>query len=134
MTRIAALLLAAASIPSAASAQSGEPRMSSQYKDCVRRAGGATFPTIACMTEEHKRWDAELNLQYRAIRARLEGARRNGFDAAQHAWLGFRDANCSFYNDPDGGTIARINANSCMLEMTARRVMELRRIRNQVDR
>jgi uncharacterized protein YecT (DUF1311 family) len=134
VTKLALAAAIALSAAPAAFAQSEEPRMSAQFEQCVKRAGGATFPTIECMSEEHKRWDAELNQQYRAIRARLDGARRNGFDAAQHAWLGFRDANCSFYNDPNGGTIARLNANSCMLEMTARRVIELRRIRNDVDR
>ena len=64
----------------------------------------------------------------------LDGGRRNGFDAAQLAWVSYRDANCSFYNDPEGGTIARLDANTCMLDMTARRVMELRDIRSRVER
>ena len=123
-----------AELGAAVRAQSGEPRYSSQYENCVKGAGGATFPTSVCITEEHKRWDAELNQQYRAIRGKLQDARRNGFDAAQIAWVSYRDANCAFYNNPDGGTIARLEANSCMLEMTARRVMELRSIRESVDR
>ena len=118
----------------AARAQSGEPRYSSQYENCVKGAGGATFPMIVCINEEHKRWDAELNQQYRAIRGKLQDARRNGFDAAQIAWVSYRDANCAFYNNPDGGTLARLEANSCMLEMTARRVLELRSIRESSDR
>ena len=132
MTRTIATLAAVAICAVAAPAAAEEPRYSSQYEDCVKRAGGVTFPTIECIAREHRRWDAELNLQYRFIRGKLEGARRNGFDAAQIAWVNYRDANCGFYNDPQGGTNARLDANSCMLEMTARRVMELRDIRGRV--
>jgi uncharacterized protein YecT (DUF1311 family) len=134
MSRTIATLTAAAVCAMAAPAAAEEPRYSPQYEACVKQAGGTTFPTIECIAQEHRRWDAELNQQYRFIRGRLDGARRNGFDAAQIAWVNYRDANCGFYNDPQGGTIARIDANSCMLEMTARRVIELRGIRGRVAR
>jgi len=134
MTKPIATLLIAAVCVAAPPASAEEPRYSSQYADCVKRAGGATFPMVECITAEHRRWDAELNQQYRFIRGKLDGGRRNGFDAAQLAWVSYRDANCSFYNDPEGGTIARLDANSCMLEMTARRVMELRDIRSRIER
>ncbi len=136
MSRRWALALAAAiaALPALAGAQTAEPRYSGQYQECMKGAQGATAPTVVCITEEYRRWDAELNRQYRAIRGKLADARRNGFDAAQIAWVNYRDANCAFYNNPDGGTLARIDANSCMLEMTARRVMELRSIREGVDR
>jgi uncharacterized protein YecT (DUF1311 family) len=126
-------LVAAAALLAAAGARAEEPRYSAQYEACMKREQ-ATFPMIQCITEEHKRWDAELNRQYRFIRGKLPDARRNMFDSAQIAWVAFRDANCGFYNNPDGGTLARIEANSCMLEMTARRVMEFRTIREQVER
>ena len=29
---------------------------------------------------------------------------------AQRAWIKFRDTNCDFYYDPDGGTMARVRA------------------------
>ena len=45
--------------------------------------------------------------------------------AAQRAWITYRDANCSFYFDPDGGTIARVNSNSCFMSATATRAKEL---------
>jgi uncharacterized protein YecT (DUF1311 family) len=134
MRKPIARLLALAACAAAAPAQSEEPRYSAQYAECIKRAGGATFPMIECITDEYRRWDAELNRQYRFIRSKLDGARRNGFDAAQLAWVSYRDANCGFYNDPEGGTIARLDANTCMLDMTARRVMELRDIRSRVER
>jgi len=44
---------------------------------------------------------------------------------AQRAWIKYRDTNCDFYYDPDGGTLARVNANSCMMTSTADRAREL---------
>jgi uncharacterized protein YecT (DUF1311 family) len=43
----------------------------------------------------------------------------------QRAWLKFRDANCAFYDDPDGGTLARVLSNECMMTQTAQRAQEL---------
>ncbi|MGB0126460.1 MAG: lysozyme inhibitor LprI family protein [Rhodocyclaceae bacterium] len=44
---------------------------------------------------------------------------------AQRAWIKFRDANCDFYYDPEGGSLARVSANDCMMSSTARRAKEL---------
>jgi uncharacterized protein YecT (DUF1311 family) len=44
---------------------------------------------------------------------------------AQRAWIKFRDANCAFLNDPDGGQEARMMANECVLRMTAERANEV---------
>jgi uncharacterized protein YecT (DUF1311 family) len=44
---------------------------------------------------------------------------------AQRAWIKFRDVNCSFYLDPDGGTLARVSANDCVMTTTASRAVEL---------
>lgn len=43
----------------------------------------------------------------------------------QRKWMAYRDANCQFYADPDGGILARVAANACLLRMTAERVEEL---------
>jgi uncharacterized protein YecT (DUF1311 family) len=45
---------------------------------------------------------------------------------AQRAWIKFRDANCGFYADPEGGSAARVTANECFLNATADRAKELR--------
>lgn len=45
---------------------------------------------------------------------------------AQRAWVQYRDANCAFYADPDGGTAAGVAANDCMLREIAERAAELR--------
>ncbi len=44
--------------------------------------------------------------------------------ALQKLWIKYRDANCEFYYDPDGGSLARILSNDCMLTMTKDRAIE----------
>ena len=52
--------------------------------------------------------------------------RKNALVEAQRAWIKFRDANCGFYADPEGGSAARMIANECFLNATADRAKELR--------
>jgi uncharacterized protein YecT (DUF1311 family) len=44
---------------------------------------------------------------------------------AQRAWLTFRELNCAFYDDADGGQAARVSAKDCFITMTAKRATEL---------
>ena len=57
--------------------------------------------------------------------ADLNPERKKQLQAVQRAWLKYRDGNCSFYDDPDGGTLARVSANNCMMTSTASRAREL---------
>ena len=57
--------------------------------------------------------------------AQLSEARQKELRDAQRAWLKFREANCRFYADPDGGTIATVNASDCLMSATAARAREL---------
>lgn len=117
----AALAIAAAS--HAASAH--EIGLSKQHAACMDKSGGTTMGMVECITAETQRQDARLNRAYKAVMAELSPERKKQLLEAQRAWIKFRDANCSFYNDPDGGTLARVNANDCMLTSTAARVHEL---------
>ncbi len=80
---------------------------------------------IGCITVEFKRQDVRLNKAYKALMAELPPPRKTALQEAQRAWLKFRDANCGFYNDPDGGSLALVNANDCMMTATAARAREL---------
>ena len=61
--------------------------------------------------------------------AEVPSPRKKQLQEAQRSWINYRDANCAFYDDPDGGTLARVNANSCMMTATADRANELERLR-----
>ena len=79
---------------------------------------------VECITAEHARQDKRLNAGYKTLMAKLTPERKKQLQATQRLWLQFRDANCGFYADPDGGSLARIAANQCHLDMTTRRAQE----------
>ncbi|MHA5056117.1 lysozyme inhibitor LprI family protein [Acinetobacter schindleri] len=43
----------------------------------------------------------------------------------------YRDANCDFDADPNGGTIATVKSNNCYMEATAERATELENLREE---
>lgn len=125
LTVLTGLLALPALLPAAAMAE--EVAYSEEYSRCMEASGGVTMDMIDCMSDEHQRWDARLNAAYKAANA-ASPERQKALQAAQRAWIKFRDANCEYYYDPDGGSAARIAANSCMLTMTAERATELMRL------
>jgi uncharacterized protein YecT (DUF1311 family) len=98
---------------------------SGEFGACMDKAGGVTPAMIDCISAELKRQDALLNENYRKLMASLSTKRKKPLQEAQRAWLKFRDTNCGFYYDPDGGTAARVDANECVLNATADRAKEL---------
>lgn len=99
--------------------------LSKQFSTCMDKAGGVTQDMVECIGAETQRQDLRLNKSYKALMAALSPERKKQLQEAQRAWIKFRDSNCSFYYDPDGGTMARINANDCVMTMTANRAKEL---------
>lgn len=122
MVALAALPLAGMAAESTADAG---PAPSGQHAACMEKAGGVTADMVACITAEYERQDKRLNDAYAAARERVGEARQTALRDVQRAWLRFRDLNCAFVDDPDGGTLARVMANQCMLTMTAARADEL---------
>ena len=121
-----AILLVAltlACVPHAASA--AEAGSSKQFSTCMDKSGGVTSSMIECIVAENKLQDARLNKAYKALGADLAPARKTQLLEAQRAWIKFRDANCSFYDDPDGGSMARVSANECVMRATTERAREL---------
>lgn len=109
-------------LPAAAMAE--DVTYSDEYTRCMDASGGVTMDMIECVSDEYQRWDAKLNAAYKAANV-ASPERQKALQAAQRAWIKYRDANCEYYNDPDGGSLAHIAANSCMLTMTAERATEL---------
>jgi uncharacterized protein YecT (DUF1311 family) len=116
-------LATAATMPLAAHAQ--EINLTKPFGVCMDKADGVTQNMVECIDAEIKRQDARLNKAYKALVADLNPERKKQLLAAQRAWLKFRDTNCAFYFDPEGGTIARVLAVDCLMTMTASRATEL---------
>ncbi len=120
-------VLAIACLPDAASAH--DAAQSKRHTACMKKSGDTTAGMIECIDAEFLRQDAQLNKAYQALMANLTEPRREKLKQAQRIWLKYRDANCDFYADPDGGTMAQVSANNCMLSTTAERARELESLR-----
>lgn len=100
--------------------------LSKEYSDCIDKASrGATAEMFECNGEELDRQDARLNNTYKKLMSKLSPDRKKALLKAQRAWIKFREANCDYWFDPQGGTAARMNASGCLLTMTATRAKEL---------
>ncbi len=98
---------------------------SRHFAACMDKAGGVTQSMVECIDAEVKRQDVRLNKAYKAVMADLSSPRKDELQGVQRLWLKFREANCRFYADPDGGSMARVEANHCFLSVTAARAREL---------
>jgi len=119
--------LALVCLPNAASAH--DAAQSKRHTACLNKSGNTTVGMIDCIDAEFLRQDARLNKAYQALMANLTDPRREKLQQAQRIWLKYRDANCDFYADPDGGTMAHVSASNCMLNTTAERARELESLR-----
>lgn len=106
-------------------AHDDDTHYSPTYAACIKASGGVTFDMADCIRGELVVQDRKLNEAYRALQKTLKKERRDQLTKAQREWIAFRDANCDFQFDPEGGSMARLNAEYCMLSTTAHRAKEL---------
>lgn len=107
------------------SASADDRGFSAEYSACLDRSGGVTMNVLDCISAETARQDNRLNKAYKEIMGELGPARKKQLRNVQRLWIKYRDANCGFYADPNGGTIASINSSECFLVETAGRAKEL---------
>jgi uncharacterized protein YecT (DUF1311 family) len=107
------------------SAFAADAPQTKQYATCMDKTGTTTAGMVDCASAETKRQDARLNIAYKALIADLPPARKTQLQEVQRTWIKFRDANCAFYADPDGGTLALVDGNLCVMTSTTERANEL---------
>jgi len=105
-----------------------DKNMSPEYATCIDKSNGVTGEMLDCMGAEFTRQDARLNENYKRLMAKLSAKRKEALLEAQRAWIKFRDANCNFYYDPEGGSAAHLAGTDCNLNATANRATELRNL------
>ncbi|MDI1231637.1 MAG: lysozyme inhibitor LprI family protein [Methylobacter sp.] len=105
--------------------------LSQAFSICMDQAGGVTQSMIECIGAETERQDVLLNKAYKEVIAGLSSERKQQLQDVQRLWLKYRKANCDFYYDPDGGTLARVSANDCFMSATAARAKELEAFKQQ---
>ncbi|MGY6706450.1 lysozyme inhibitor LprI family protein [Roseinatronobacter sp.] len=104
---------------------------------CMEQPGGDTTIGMGfCLDAELDHWDGRLNGAYQALRADLTAQDADRTNAAislsdsardmQRAWIGFRDARCSFEAAQwQGGTGASPAFLGCAMTMTAEQTLYL---------
>ncbi len=113
--------LAVASAP--AFAQQND--LSPEFAKCIEQSGGTDPGMLDCIGAEEKRQDKRLNDAYKKLMSELSPGRKQGLQDAQRLWLKYAEANCNFYLDPDGGTVATLAAAECPVLAKAARAKEL---------
>lgn len=108
-----------------------EERTGRSYAACLDKAGGVTSAMQDCIGEELERQDRRLNRAYEALMGSVPEKRHAQLRDAQRKWIAFRDANCEFYYDPQGGSAARLAANECVVTLTAERAHELEALKGK---
>jgi uncharacterized protein YecT (DUF1311 family) len=124
------LLIASGLLLGTPAVAAADNEMSKEYLTCIDKSNGVTSEMLDCISAELMRQDARLNENYKRLMSKLSAKRKEGLREAQRAWVKFRDANCGFYYDPDGGSAARLASNNCILSATANRATELKELTN----
>lgn len=104
-------------------------KYSKEYDICMKGpnvAKGITSAVRNCTSKEIKHQDKRLNSAYKALKKSLSKSRQKELLTAQRLWIKYRDANCGFYNDPNGGTMHRMFAQECFMDATRSRADELK--------
>lgn len=104
-------------------------KYSKKYDICMDRpqaSQGVTMAMRNCVSKEIKHQDKRLNSAYKALKKNLSKNRQKELLTAQRLWIKYRDVNCGFYNDPNGGTMHRLFAQECFMDATRSRADELK--------
>ncbi len=104
---------------------SAEDFYSDGFSTCIGKSGGVTANMLNCIGEELATQDARLHSAYKKLAAGLTAERRRELVAVQRFWIQYRDANCKYYADPDGGTAATLASTECVLRETTERANEM---------
>ena len=106
----------------------GDIQYTKSYNTCMDNSGGVTMNMLECTNQEIKHHDTLLNAHYKQAMKSLEQGKKEELKNVQRMWIKYRDAKCGFYVGLSGGTMDRIIASGCYLDMTAQRAAELKDI------
>jgi uncharacterized protein YecT (DUF1311 family) len=95
---------------------------------CLKLEGhDSTTEMVQCVDTETKAWDDLLNADYQRVLGAVGEKTAESIRQAERAWVALRDADCKVpYDIYEGGTMARLDGASCVLDHTAERVLQLR--------
>lgn len=106
-------------------ANAAPPKRTSEYAKCMKAAKSVDPAMRDCVSDEFVRQDKILNVTYRRLLDSLDPPRRSQLVDTQRLWLKYTEANCAFYDDPEGGTNAKLEAMECTVTARILRTNEL---------
>jgi uncharacterized protein YecT (DUF1311 family) len=124
--RMAVFILLLAVYAGRADAQSGEERKQHPIDGFLSECEGknpSTHGMLDCLREAEKRWDKELNLWYKELRARLPQDGKDALQKAQKTWIAFRDSEFSHLSK----LYARMDGTMYLVMQAADRVDQVRK-------
>ena len=101
-----------------------EERDESQRRidECMQK-DSSTAGMIQCINAEFAIQDKILNENYKKVMGVLTEENRKILKDVQRKWIAYKEAKCAFY--PKQGTIHRLDAADCYLQVTKERATEL---------
>ena len=101
-----------------------EERDESQRRvdECMQK-DSSTAGMVGCIKAEFAVQDKILNENYKKVMGALTEENRKILKDVQRKWVAYKEAKCAFY--PRQGTIHRLDAADCYLQMTKERATEL---------
>lgn len=101
-----------------------EERDESQKRvdECMQK-DSSTAGMIQCIDAEFAIQDKLLNQNYKKAMSVLNDENKKSLKDIQRKWVAYKEAKCTFY--PQQGSIHRLDAADCYLQMTKERATEL---------
>jgi uncharacterized protein YecT (DUF1311 family) len=84
----------------------------------------STVEVVECVQGKTTASNRRLNAAYKALLVQVDPTQYQALLAAQRLWVQYRDANCAFYETPDG-SIRKVQGAECLRSMTEDRAQEL---------
>lgn len=113
---------------------SGHPHpIDVQFERDMDASGGVTLEMRNAQGRAYKRWDTELNMEYRELMANLSAEEKAALKKAQRAWLTFREAESEFWwteSLSGGGTLQPVIVADQSISLLKARVCQLRRYKD----
>ncbi|MBO4300623.1 MAG: DUF1311 domain-containing protein [Desulfovibrio sp.] len=96
----------------------------------MEKAEGVTDAMLSCIQKEHAKWDKKLNANYKEAYDSLDNDKDKAtLKAAQLAWITWKDKMAAAILLLEGdGSLARVSANSFIMEETKRQAERLQPI------
>ena len=86
---------------------------------------------VGCINAEFAVQDKILNENYKKVMGALTEENRKILKDVQRKWVAYKEAKCAFY--PRQGTIHRLDAADCYLQMTKERAAELAYVASEFE-